>query len=163
MFTVLVIALSAVGADQLFKWLALEYLKPVSSFNIIRNVLELHYVENRGAAFGILVDNKIMLVGFTAVLIIALAFFLVKNHGRHLLLKTGVSLIVSGGLGNLIDRIFRGFVVDYIYFVPINFPVFNLADICITSGTALVLIYVLFFDAKDSKKAKPEKEPDQTL
>ena len=134
----LLLAALLVAADQIIKGWAMGVLKPIGSIDLIPNVLSLYYHENFGAAWGILQGQRWLLLVVTGVILLGLLFAL-------------VTLILAGGVGNLIDRAFHpgGFVVDYIYFEPINFPIFNLADICVCIGTGLLALYILFVEGKD--------------
>ena len=109
--------------DQLSKIWALSALRGTEGIAVIPNVFELSYLENRGAAFGILQDHQIFFV----------------------LITVAYALIMAGAFGNLIDRVFRGYVVDFFYFKWIDFPVFNVADIYVTVTMILLLILILFF------------------
>ena len=139
-----------VSVDQVTKYLALKHLcnkKPVS---IIDNVFELTYVENRGAAFGILQDKQILFFVLTIVVLVFIIYSLVnlKLERHYIAYFIFLILIFSGAIGNFIDRIRNKYVVDMIYFKPIDFPVFNFADICITCG-CILLVYSLIFIYKD--------------
>lgn len=142
-----IIIVLLIGIDQLSKLWALGYLKDVGSIPIIQNVFHLTYVENRGAAFGMLQNNQWI---FIIVAIIASGFGLYYLHTRkvNLLGKTGIILIISGALGNLIDRVRLGFVVDYFDFRIIWQYVFNIADVFVVVGTIILCIYILFFEDK---------------
>ena len=115
---------------------------------IIKNKLELVYVENRGAAFGIFQNKKIILVFLTLIIILVISVFLFKNYNRFSLVSImSLSLIIGGAIGNLIDRIIRGYVIDFISYTFFNgyeFPVFNVADICVVSGCILMIISLFF-------------------
>lgn len=139
-----------VAIDQVTKSLALKYLYNKESVVLIDNVLELVYVENRGAAFGILQNKQILFSILTVIVLIYLLFLLYKTSlcKKNIPLIIFIILIFSGAVGNFIDRIRNKYVVDMIYFKPIDFPVFNFADICITIGCVL-LIYTLIFIYKD--------------
>lgn len=163
----LILAGLLVAGDQLIKLWAQEVLKPLVSIDIIPDVLSLYYHENFGAAWGILQGQRWLLLVVTGVVIAGLLLGLVTKRFRGPLLQTSVTLIVAGGLGNLIDRAFHagGFVVDYIYFEPINFPIFNLADICVCIGTFLLAFYILFLEGKQTPaegegSAAPEAESE---
>ena len=165
MIVYLLIAAFLVAGDQLIKNWAIEALKPAGSIDIIPDVLSLYYHENFGAAWGILQGQRWLLLAVTGVLLAGLFFALVTKRLRGPLLQAAVTLILAGGVGNLIDRAFHpgGFVVDYIYFEPINFPIFNLADICVCVGTGLLAIYILFVEGKETAKApagKKEEKPE---
>lgn len=132
--------------DQYTKYLAVVNLKSQAAYNIINGVLELNYLENRGAAFGMLQNQKIFFI-FVAVIFLAVIIFVLikapndsKYNRLHILLVT----ISAGAVGNMIDRLRNNYVVDFIYFSIINFPIFNFADICVTIGTAILVIDILF-------------------
>ena len=150
------------GADQLIKLWAIENLKgqPDRSFLPIGSLdwMHLRYLENSGAAFSMLSGSRLFLIVFPIVMIAACLYFL-HRHGRaHRWLYPALTLIAAGGLGNLIDRIFRGGrVVDYLDVQLFRFAVFNFADICVTVGVALMFIGVLFLE-KELPEAKTLKE-----
>lgn len=143
----LLAAVVLAAADQLIKVLVLGHLKPVGSISIIDNFFSLTYVENYGAAFGILQNQKWLFIVLTAIIscIIIYALFAYKSH--TFLSYSAAILILAGGIGNIIDRIRLGFVVDYLSFSFFS-PVFNFADCCVTVGTVLLIIHVLFFSEK---------------
>ena len=149
----LVIILSAVIViiDQIIKYLVLEFLAPVESVTVIDNLFSLVYVENRGAAFGIF-QNQVWIFALITVLMIAFfVYILISGKIKGKLFTTSAILIIGGGIGNLIDRIFRGFVVDYlsVSFFP---PVCNFADYCITIGAVLFIISMFITSDKKSEK-----------
>ena len=146
------------AADQIIKYFILLYLKPVGSVGAINGFLEWDYVENTGAAFGSFSGNTALLSVITAVIIIAgIAAIILKKINNKFLLVTA-TVIIAGGLGNLIDRIFRGYVVDFIKVLFIDFPVFNFADILVTCGSFMLIIYLIIDIYKDSrKKSKGDK------
>ena len=142
------IAAIAVILDQVTKWLAVEFLTKVETVPLIQNVLHLTYLENTGAAFGILKNNRWVFLIISTVAIIALLAYIAKFPLKSKLLGVGLSFIVGGGIGNMIDRVLLGYVVDFIDFRLINFAVFNVADSFVCVGAVLVLIYVFFFSDK---------------
>lgn len=146
------------AADQIIKHFVLLYLKPVGSVGVINGFLEWDYVENTGAAFGSFSGNTALLSIITAVIIIAgIAAIILKKINNKFLLVTA-TVVIAGGLGNLIDRIFRGYVVDFIKVLFIDFPVFNFADILVTCGSFMLIIYLIIDIYKDSrKKSKGDK------
>lgn len=159
----LVTAAVLVGLDQLFKQLILTHLKPVSSISVIPHFLNLTYVENRGAAFGILQGQTIILVFVVAIFLAAILYFLISGKIRSTFLIWTLSLILAGGVGNLIDRISRGYVVDYLDIGPLfSFPVFNFADCCVVVGAIMLIIYMLFLDGKKDKKEISKEENSGT-
>ncbi|MEF9990922.1 MAG: signal peptidase II [Romboutsia sp.] len=149
MYELIIIVLIAI--DQLSKYWALNYLKDVGSIPIIPNMFHLTYVENRGAAFGMFQNNQWI---FIVVALIASIFGLYYIHTKktNLISKASIILIIAGAIGNLIDRMRLGFVVDYFDFRIIWKYVFNVADIFVVVGTIFLCIYILFFDGKDDNK-----------
>ncbi|MBQ6553012.1 MAG: signal peptidase II [Clostridia bacterium] len=150
-----------VAADQITKALAVAYLKPVTTVPIIRDVLHLTYRENTGAAFSILSGFR---WGFVILAVIVCAAVIYINASRKIdskMFYASSILVVAGAIGNVIDRIATGAVVDFIDFRLIDFPVFNFADICLTVGVAMLFIYFLFFYGKEKKTVKTEETPDE--
>ena len=134
--------------DQISKFAAVKYLKDSKPKVIIENFFQFNYVENRGAAFGILEHKRIFFVIITLAIIIFLSFYLLKHHGSlSLLTRISFSMLIAGAAGNLIDRIRLGYVIDFISFRfkgLYSFPVFNLADTFIVISTFFVVIIILF-------------------
>ncbi len=137
-------------ADQYTKWLAISHLKWQKPFVIISRVLEFSYLENTGAAFSSFAGKQTLLICLTTVVTLLLLWkYLTLPDGKRFVpMRLCMLLILSGAVGNLIDRVSRNYVVDFIYFVPIDFPKFNVADIYITVGVA-VLAFLLFFRYSD--------------
>lgn len=115
------------------------------------SLINLTYLENRGAAFGILQDKRILFVILTIAIVLYLMYYFITNlKSNPLVLNIAFSLIISGALGNFYDRLFQGYVVDFIEFAFVDFPVFNIADIFVTVGCGLLIIYILFHGEKRS-------------
>lgn len=148
------VAALLVVLDQLVKFWAEGVLREVDTIPLIQNVFHLTYVQNFGAAFSTMQNHRFLLVSVTAFFLILIFALIVSKKMRSPMMVASWSLILSGGAGNLIDRIFRegGYVVDMFDFRLIHFPVFNVADICITCGTALFIIYFLFFERKENQR-----------
>lgn len=138
--------------DQITKIASVSLLKPIGSVDIIKNVLSLTYVENRGAAFGILQNQRWIFIVFTIAIIALIIGYSLKYKPSSKIYNTSVVLIIAGGVGNLIDRVFRGFVVDMIEVTFINYPVFNFADCCVVIGAMLFALYILKYDQKADNK-----------
>ena len=133
-------------ADQFTKSLAVAHLKDKPAFNIISGVLELNYLENKGAAFGMLQNQKAFFIFVAVVILSVIGYVLYKmpDEKKYRLLHVLLSLIAAGAIGNMIDRIRLDYVVDFIYFVLINFPIFNVADIYVSVSTVALVILLLF-------------------
>ncbi len=136
-----------VAMDQLTKLWALDSLRQNGPIAVVKDVLELLYVENRGAAFGILQNRQWFFLGITVLVLSAVFWILHRIPGtRHFLpLRLCGYFIIAGAAGNMIDRCFRHYVVDFIYFKPIDFPVFNLADIYVTVSAFSLAALILFY------------------
>lgn len=139
--------------DRLSKLWAVNVLEPIGKIEILHGVFNLRYVENSGAAFSMLQGKTVFLTVIPLLACIAMAYILITNRIKSRLGTWGISLILAGAIGNLIDRIFRGSVVDMFDFCIIHFPVFNVADIAVTVGAVLFFIYAIFFyEGKTDKK-----------
>lgn len=134
-------------ADQYTKLLAVSHLKGQAPFAIIRNVLEFSYLENTGAAFSSFEGRQAFLIILTTLVILLLAwkYITLPAERRFIWMRLCMLLILSGAGGNLLDRLSRHYVIDFIYFVPINFPKFNVADIYITCGVAVLAVLLFFY------------------
>ncbi len=134
--------------DQITKYAAVKYLKGRMPYVIIENFFQFQYVENFGAAFGILQNRKIFFIVITSLVIISIVLFVIKNsHNLSLLMKIALFMLLGGAIGNLIDRVRLGYVIDFISFKfgkVYNFPVFNIADVFIVVGTFLIMLLVIF-------------------
>ena len=143
------IVLIIIVLDQISKYWVINNIGLTDSVTVIPNVIDFVYVKNTGAAFSFLADKTygiIILSCVSIVFCIGVIWFMIKKKPQNKLLTISLALMLSGALGNVIDRVFRGYVVDFIEATFINFPVFNIADIAITFGAILVIIFILFFD-----------------
>lgn len=158
-FIALAIGLVIVVVDQIIKYFISAYLQPVGTIDVIDNLFKLTYVENRGVAFGMFSDMRWIFVALTSIMLIAIIFFMFKKNPEGKLFYISAGLIIGGGIGNLIDRIFYGYVIDYLSLSFFS-PVCNFADYCITAGTVVLIVYVLFFSdlAGSSKKVNKADE-----
>lgn len=153
--------------DQFTKKLAVQYLKGKASYVLINGVLELQYAENRGAAFGIFQNKQIGLVIITAIILLAvLILFETTPFKKRLIpMQLVYLLVIAGAIGNMIDRVRQNYVVDFIYFRIINFPNFNVADMCVT-GACILLIILMLFVYKDDEQltyfSKNKKKGEDT-
>ncbi|MCT4606416.1 MAG: signal peptidase II [Marinisporobacter sp.] len=139
-----VLILLLIIIDQISKWMIQSKFLINESMPIIKNIFHLTYVQNFGAAFGILKQQKIFFVVMTIFVIGGIVIFLKKQKNLHKLVPYSLSLIVGGAIGNLIDRVRLGYVVDYFDFRI--WPVFNIADISIVIGAVLLSYYLIFLD-----------------
>lgn len=157
-----ILVAALVFLDQFTKSLAVKHLMNQAPYPIIKNFLILEYLENRGAAFGMLQNQSLffIIIGTVFVLLMVVALIRIPAYGKYHLLRFFLSLITAGAIGNMIDRVMLKYVVDFIYVIYINFPVFNVADIYVTVGTAALLVLILFVwkdEDLDMNKARHPK------
>ncbi len=140
LFVILVIA------DQLTKHLAVVRLKNQAAYNLINGILEFNYLENRGAAFGVSQNQKYFFVFVALIFIGVIVFVLIKvpTQKKYYSLNILLVMIAAGAVGNMIDRVRYDYVVDFIYLVCIQFPIFNVADIYVTTATVILVFQILF-------------------
>ena len=143
---VFICLICALLLDQVVKLWAVSYLRVHGPIPIIKNVLELLYVENRGAAFGIFQNKQwfFALISIVVLIIIAVISHRIPADQRYQPLRICLFFICAGAIGNLIDRVIRRYVVDFIFFNFINFPVFNVADIYVTVSIFFLLLLIMF-------------------
>lgn len=151
------IVVLGVLADYLTKLIAVNRLKGEDPVPLIRGILRFSYVENPGAAWGMLSDHRWVFMVFSALAIVVIAIYLIKRD-PPILLCVSLSLILSGGIGNMIDRTFRGVVVDFIEFYLFSFPVFNVADCLVVIGSGLLIVWLILDTVRERKKANRNGE-----
>ena len=160
--TIALIAIIAgiIGIDQLTKWLAVVYLQGEPSVPLWREVLHFTYVENRGMAFGMLANHRWVFMVFSTVAIIALTVYLFRFRPEGRWMQISMAFIIGGGIGNMIDRIFLGYVIDFIDFTLIDFAVFNVADsfVCVGAGMMIVALVIDLVREIKLEKAKQAEE-----
>ena len=135
-----------VALDRYTKYLAVMRLKDKPAYIIINGVLEFNYLENKGAAFGMMQNQKYFFVFIAIIFLAVMLYVLIKcpDDKKYLKLHLLLTFIGAGAIGNLIDRLRFDYVVDFIFFSLINFPIFNVADIYVTVSTAVLIILILF-------------------
>lgn len=157
----IIFVLILLAADQLTKYLAVLLLKEKPSVILLKGILEFKYLENRGIAFGMF-QGAVAFFFFFYVIIFAVAFYClykIPKTSYFMPLFSVILLMLAGGIGNFIDRIFRGYVVDFVYFSLIDFPIFNLADIYVVVGCILLVLLVCFkYKDEDFAVLYPKKK-----
>ena len=154
-----ILAAALVALDQLVKYLVLENIPLGGHVPFIPYIMELTYIQNTGAAFAMFEEHTWMLALVSLVMSVVLAVAMWKNFFHHPLGKLTLTLLLAGAVGNLIDRVLRGFVVDMFNLLFMNFAVFNVADICVVVGGISAGFYYLFLAGK--LEPKEEKDRDQ--
>ncbi len=153
-FVTFLISAILIASDQLIKYLVVTNLKPIGYVDVIPKILRFRYVENTGAVFGSFSTHTVVLTVVSVILIIGTVIYLVKNKDKSKFVNACLILMVSGGIGNIIDRIRLKYVVDFIEPMFINFAVFNFADCLITVGAFALVFYVIYDSFKSTAKKK---------
>lgn len=165
MFLIILSICVLVGIDQLTKWLAVVKFSESPDKVFIPGLVEFTYHENPGAAWGMLQNHRWVFMLTSTVAIIGILIYLAKNRKNlHPMSVIAFTMIVAGGVGNMIDRVLIGYVVDFINFLFIDFPVFNFADMCVTVGAAVMIAWLIFVDLPSSvreEKAKAAKTEEE--
>ncbi len=153
-----------IGGDQISKMLVVSHLTLGTEVkSVIPGVINFVYVQNEGGAWGFLENNTFLLIGLTVVIMLICMTLLIKKGISDKVFFFGIVCVLSGGIGNLLDRIFRKYVVDFIQFAFFtSFPVFNVADMAICIGAGLLILYFIIDFIKD-RKAKREVAQIETL
>ena len=147
--------------DQIAKYLAVLHLKGQAAIPIIKNVFELQYLENQGAAFGIMQGKKTFFVIGTLIflVIVVILYHNIPLTKRFTPIRIVAVLIVAGAIGNMIDRVVHQYVIDFFYFKLINFPIFNVADIYVScSVVVLLLLFIFYYKEEDMEVLLPSKK-----
>ncbi len=160
MFIWFILALLLIFIDQLSKWLAVIFLQGNGTVGVIPFLFDFTYVENRGAAWGMFSEQRWVFILISTIAILALFAFLFIERPKNKLLLAALFLILAGGIGNMIDRLALGYVVDFIEFAFMEFPVFNIADSCVCIGAALLILYLIIITVEDYKNAGNKKVAD---
>lgn len=153
--SVAAVSLIILVVDQLSKIAAANNLIGAGTVGVIPYIINFVYVENRGGAWGILSSHRLALIVITLAVIAICIVLLFKYCNGKPLLFWAVSLVVTGGVGNMIDRLIRGYVIDFLQFdFYKTFPVFNIADIAVVTGCGLMILYFIL----DTVKVKIKNE-----
>lgn len=148
-----------IGLDQATKYLALVNLKPIGSMVLIDGFMDLTFVKNPGVAFGMFSGQRWFILLLTGLITAALVYFYMKlpKTKEYQYVRMTMVLIFAGAIGNMIDRIFRGYVVDFFEFTFFSWPVFNVADIYVVIGV-IVLAFLILFVIKEPDEEKKKDE-----
>lgn len=160
MFVWTLIIIAAIFLDQITKWLTVINLDLGESFPLIQDVFHFTYVQNRGAAFGILKDHRWVFLVISSLAIVVMLIMLWKSRKDSRLLCIALSMIIGGGIGNMIDRCILGYVIDFLDFTLINFAVFNVADSFVCVGVGLFILEIILELKKEIKDGKNKADAD---
>lgn len=153
LYVVILIAALSIFIDQILKLAVVNTLDVGQTIPVIDGVFHFTYIQNFGAAFSILQNRQSFLILITALAMAVMAFIAVKNINRNSrLTSVSLALIVGGGIGNIIDRIRMGYVVDFFDFRLIDYPVFNFADCCVVVGAIMLVVAILLSERHQKKE-----------
>ena len=161
---ILIIAGSVI-LDQATKMLVVNTMEYGQSIVLIKNIFSFQYIHNYGAAWGMFSNHRWVFMLITSLALIAMPIILYRYRKLHFLFGLSLSLFIGGAIGNMIDRVFLGYVVDFLQFTFIDFPIFNVADICVVCGAVIMMVYVIFFDKElltDKKQPLKSEEEVKT-
>lgn len=161
MLLTILLCAGLVGLDQWLKWLAVVYVKPAGVLPGIEGLFQLRYVENDGAAFSILAGQQGLLIVVTGLALLVVAWLLLFKRPQDKLEYLSLVCIFSGGVGNLIDRVANGYVVDYIDLQFMRFAVFNLADVLVCVGFGMLIVAVLRAEWQQRKLRAAQKAAEE--
>ena len=165
MIAFIAIVVGIIFCDQLSKWLAVIFLKGNGSAVIIKDILRFTYLENRGAAFGMLSNHRWVFLVISTVAIAAIIFYMVKYKPQSKIMIVGISFMAGGGIANMIDRVALGYVIDFIDFYAcpkIWAYVFNVADSFVCVGAGFMVLYLIMETVKEVKVMKASKLAEST-
>ena len=155
-FIVIISMALLILVDQITKIWAVNTLMSGTDIHIWEGVFHLHYISNYGAAWGMLSGKQTFLIIFTSIIIIGMLYYMTKlphtKEGRWT--KIAFVMIISGAIGNLIDRITLGYVRDFFYFILIDFPIFNVADILVVVGVGVLMLAMFLGDTEGNKEVQ---------
>ena len=146
-----------IAIDQVTKYFAKSYLYPDKAKDFIKGFIEFRYAENTGMAFSMFSGARWLFVVITTVVVIACIVYMFKKAQNNLWLYWTIGVLVSGAVGNLIDRIYLGYVIDFINPTFVNFAVFNIADCAVTLGAFSLVAYLVFDMFKKDNKESPNE------
>lgn len=160
MLITLIIVVISVALDQLTKLVVLQNIPLHDEVAAIPGIFHFTYVENKGAAFGMLSNHRWVFMAVSILAIAAFVFYIIKFKPEGKLLVSSMAMIIGGGIGNMIDRVLRGSVVDFIEVDFMEFAVFNVADIFVCVGCGLMILDVILSEVREQKKKKENTEND---
>lgn len=157
----LAIVIGSVVLDQVTKAIVVSHMTLHQELPFLPGFLRLYYTENTGAAFSMLADHRWVFVLFSAVAMAVILYILVRQLHRHPLLTVSLSMVLGGGIGNMIDRVLNGSVVDFLDFQFVNFAVFNVADIFVTCGSIALAVYIIFVEPRVEKRLQEQAHAEE--
>ena len=157
LIAVLSVLIGSVLLDQITKVVVVSCLELHETAPFLPGILQFRYEQNTGAAFSMLSDQRWVFMVFSTVAIVLMSYLLVKFFRRHWLLSVSLAAVLGGGIGNMIDRVLAGYVVDFLDVLFMDFAVFNVADIFVTCGSVALGVYIVFVEPKVERRLQEQK------
>jgi signal peptidase II len=157
LIAVLSVLFGSVILDQLTKAIVVSQMALYEEVPFLPGLIRFYHTRNTGAAFSMFSDNRWVFMVFSVIAMMIMTYLLVNFHGRHWLLSVSLAAVLGGGIGNMIDRVLSGYVVDFLDFQFMKFAVFNVADIFVTCGSVALAVYILFIEPKVEKRLQEQK------
>lgn len=159
MLVCFIIAAAVIAADQLTKFAVVVSIGLQESVDLIPGVFRFTYIRNEGAAFGMLSSHRWIFIVLSIAAIVGIIVFVILKKPKNKLLTTALGLVLGGGIGNMIDRLYLGYVVDFLdfYLIPFWKWIFNVADACACVGAGLLVLYLIIDTVRSEKKEREER------
>ncbi len=170
LIVVLAIVFGSVALDQITKAIVVSHMTLHQEVPFLPGFMRFYYTENSGAAFSMLSEHPWVFMVFSVIAMAVIVYLLFRFYRRHPLLAVSLAMVLGGGIGNMIDRVLNGYVVDFLDFQFVHFAVFNVADIFVTCGSIALAVYIIAVEPRLEKRKKDAAEdpahdgnhPDQT-
>jgi signal peptidase II len=159
MLAAIIVAISVI-LDQVSKHLVVQNIELHGTVPFIPNFMSFYHTRNTGAAFSMLSNNRWVFMIMSVFAMGVMIWLLIKEYKRHPLMTVSLAMVLGGGIGNMIDRVRLGYVVDFFKTEFIDFAIFNVADCFVSVGAVLLAVYVMFYDSKVEAAKKAEKSPE---
>lgn len=158
LIAVLAILFGSVLLDQVSKAIVVSHMALYEEIPFLPGFMRFYYTQNKGAAFSMLANHQWVFMVFSVLAMAVIAVLLVRYYRRHPLLAVSLSMILGGGIGNMIDRVLNGYVVDFLDFQFVKFAVFNVADIFVTCGSVALAVYLLVWEPRVENRQKTQAD-----
>ncbi len=161
LIAVLSVLIGSVVLDQITKAVVVSCFALHETSSFLPGILQFRYEQNTGAAFSMLSDQRWVFMVFSTVAIVLMTYLLIKFFRRHWLLSISLAAVLGGGIGNMIDRVLQGYVVDFLDVLFMDFAVFNVADIFVTCGSVALGVYIVFVEPKVERRIREAAAPQE--
>ena len=162
LIAILAIVIGSVALDQITKAIVVSNMALHEEIAFLPGFMRFYHTQNTGAAFSMLSGHRWVFMVFSVVAMGLIVYLLYRFYGRHPMLSVSLAAVLGGGIGNMIDRVLNGYVVDFLDFQFMEFAVFNVADIFVTCGTVALAVYILFVEPRVEKRLAKQQALQET-